>query len=218
MLTADDLSAAVRLSIDMLAAAPDADWDVPAGTLTWTCWETVEHLADDLFFYATQLGPRHPPQEGDVPFVLTRSRPAGPRNVIFADREAGVPGLLQVLDACAGLLVSTARALPPSVRAHHVFGRSDPAGFAAMGVVETLVHTHDVASGLGLTWTPPADLCDRVLARLFPDAPPGGDRWQTLLWATGRAELPGRPRRTTWRWDGTPREEPPPGTARPTVL
>ena len=74
-----------------------------------------------------------------------------------------------------------------------------------MGVVETLVHTHDVAAGLGLEWTPPADLCDRVLTRLFPDAPAGGDRWQTLLWATGRGELPARPRQATWRWDGTPR-------------
>ena len=37
-----------------------------------------------------------------------------------------------------------------------------------MGVVETLVHTHDVAAGLGLTWTPPAGLCARALARLFP--------------------------------------------------
>jgi len=79
-------------------------------------------------------------------------------------------------------------------------------------VVETLVHTHDVASGLGLEWAPPADLCERALARLFPDAPPGGDRWQTLLWATGRAALPDRPRRETWRWDGTPVRDRPPAT------
>jgi hypothetical protein len=204
VLSADDLATAVRLSIETLAAAPDTSWDVPAGTLTWTCWETVEHLADDLFAYAAQVGPRDPPQDGDVPFVLTRPRPAGPRNVIFADRSGGVPGLLQVLDACAGLLIAMARSLPPSVRAHHVFGRADPAGFAAMGVVETLVHTHDVAAGLGLEWTPPADLCERALDRLFPDAPPGDDPWRTLLWATGRAELADRPCRATWRWDGTP--------------
>lgn len=205
MLSADDLARAVRLSIETLGTARDAGWDVPAGGLTWTCWETAEHLADDLFYYATQLGPSTPPRDGDVPFVLTRPRAAGPRNVIFADRAAGVPGLLRVVDACAGLLVATVRSLPASVRAHHVFGRSDPPGFAAMGIVETLVHTHDIASGLGLVWAPPADLCDRVLDRLFPDAPPGGDRWQTLLWATGRAELAGRHRLTSWRWDGTPR-------------
>ena len=39
-----------------------------------------------------------------------------------------------------------------------------------MGVVETLVHMHDVTQGLGLAWNP-ADLCTRVLARLFPHIP-----------------------------------------------
>ncbi|MGW4767070.1 hypothetical protein ACWEO2_03375 [Nocardia sp. NPDC004278] len=45
----------------------------------------------------------------------------------------------------------------------------------------------------------------RALARLFPDAPDSTEPWTTLLWATGRAELPGHPQLTTWRWDGTPR-------------
>lgn len=75
-----------------------------------------------------------------------------------------------------------------------------------MGIVETLVHTHDVAAGLSLSWTPPRDLCDRVLARLFPDAPDDEDRWAVLLWSTGRADLPGRARVTSWRWHGAPLE------------
>jgi hypothetical protein len=74
-----------------------------------------------------------------------------------------------------------------------------------MGVVETLVHTHDVAAALGIGWTPDAGLSGRVLARLFPDAPAGTDRWTTLLWASGRTELPGHPHLESWRWDGTPR-------------
>ena len=61
-----------------------------------------------------------------------------------------------------------------------------------MGIVETLVHTHDLAAGLGLDWTPPAELCARTLARLFPDAPEDADPWTALLWCTGRAELPAR--------------------------
>jgi len=201
----EDLDTSVRLSLDLLAEAADADWDVPAGTLTWTCWETAEHLADDLFFYATQISPGEPPEDDHVPFAMTRRRPEGPLNSIAAERDAGVPGLLRVVGACGGLLSAVARIRPASVRAHHVFGRSDPAGFAAMGTVETLVHTHDIAAGLDLSWIPPRDVCDRVLARLFPDAPPDEDRWQVLLWCTGRAELPGRERLTTWRWDGTPR-------------
>jgi hypothetical protein len=204
--TADDLGLAVRLAVTTLREAPPTAWEGKAGSLEWDCWETVEHLSDDLFAYAAQLGPTPPPSGGEVPFLWWSRRPGGPANVIHANREAGPAGLLQVLEASGALLVSMVRTTPPRTRAHHVFGVSDPEGFAAMGIVETLVHTHDLARGLDLPWTPPEDLCSRVLSRLFPDAPPStGDAWRTLLWATGRADLPGRPRPTTWRWDGTPR-------------
>jgi hypothetical protein len=87
-----------------------------------------------------------------------------------------------------------------------MWGNSDPKRFAAMGLVEVLVHLHDVAGALELDWAPTEDRCDRILARLFPDAPSDTDRRQTLLWATGRAELPGRPRLDDdWRWYGEPR-------------
>ncbi|MYT11396.1 MULTISPECIES: maleylpyruvate isomerase N-terminal domain-containing protein [unclassified Streptomyces] len=203
--TADDLDRAVQLAVSVLRQAPPTAWDGRAGSLEWDCWETVEHLSDDLFAYAVQLGPRRPPLEGNVPFVWESRRPGGPSNAVHADRAAGPAGLLQVLEASGALLVAMVRTTPPEVRAHHVFGVSDPEGFAAMGAVETLVHTHDLAKGLGLAWNPPADLCARVLARLFPDVPQDADPWPTLLWATGRAELPGHPRRTTWRWDGSVR-------------
>ena len=86
-------------------------------------------------------------------------------------------------------------------------GVGDPEGFAAMGVVEVLVHMRDVAAGLGLDWTPPEDLCDRVLHRLFPSAPTGTPRWETVLWATGRGELDGQARLgEDWRWYAAPRE------------
>ncbi|MEU7986419.1 hypothetical protein AB0B56_16265 [Streptosporangium canum] len=203
--TADDLDQAVRLAVGTLREAPAEAWEERAGSLEWGCWETVEHLSDDLFAYAAQLGLRTPPLDREVPFVWESRRPGGPRNAIHADRAAGPAGLLQVLEASGALLVAMVRTTPSRVRAHHDFGASDPEGFAAMGVVETLVHTHDLAGGLGLAWTPPADLCSRVLTRLFPDAPTTTDPWTTLLWATGRAELAGHPRLTSWRWHGAPR-------------
>ncbi|MEV5885834.1 maleylpyruvate isomerase N-terminal domain-containing protein [Streptomyces sp. NPDC052020] len=203
--TADDLDLAVRLAVAALREAPQAAWRRKAGALEWDCWETVEHLSDDLFAYAAQLGPRTPPLDGEVPFVWESRRPGGPANAVHASRAAGPAGLVQVLEACGALLVAMVRTAPPQTRAHHVFGVSDPEGFAAMGIVETLVHTHDLAQGLGLEWSPPDDLCARVLARLFPRAPSSTDPWPTLLWATGRGELRGRPRLTAWRWDGTPR-------------
>jgi hypothetical protein len=203
--TPDDIDNVVARAITLLAPAADRGWHVPAGSLSWTCWETIEHMADDLFAYAMQLAPKDPPMAGHTPVAWRRHRDGGPASTIFADPAGGNHGLLQVLDGCGGLLSAVVRITPPQVRAHHVFGVSDAGGFAAMGVTEVLVHTHDVAAGLHLDWRPPAGLSDRVLRRLFPDAPADTDRWSTLLWATGRAELPGRPAPASWQWDGTPR-------------
>ncbi|WP_345363598.1 maleylpyruvate isomerase N-terminal domain-containing protein [Saccharopolyspora cebuensis] len=204
-LSAADVDRAVQLGVAALREASPAAWGGKAGPLDWDCWETVEHLSNALFTYAVQLAPAAPPLDGKVPFLRESGRPGGPANAVHADRAAGPAGLLQVLEASGALLVAVVRTAPPQKRAHHVFGVSDPEGFAAMGIVEVLVHTHDLAQGLGLAWNPPEDLCSRVLDRLFPNAPEDAGPWPALLWATGRADLPGRPRLTTWRWDGTPR-------------
>jgi CobB/CobQ-like glutamine amidotransferase domain len=77
-------------------------------------------------------------------------------------------------------------------------------GFAAMGVVETLIHTFDVVRGLNPAdpWRPPAALAAPVLARLFPHAP-SGDPTDVLLYCCGRASLGQLPRQTEWQWDST---------------
>jgi hypothetical protein len=203
--TAADVDLAVGASVSALKDALDRDWRIPAGGLDWDCWETIEHVSDDLFAYAGQLALKRPPLDGHVPFAYQALHPGGPGNTIFADPSAGPAGLLEVLEACGTLLTAIVRTSPPETRAYHIFGVSDPEGFAAMGIVEVLVHTHDVTTGLGITWTPPADLCHRVLGRLFPHAPADTARWPTLLWATGRGDLPGLARLDSWRWDGTPR-------------
>ncbi|MER7844103.1 maleylpyruvate isomerase N-terminal domain-containing protein [Kitasatospora sp. NPDC096077] len=206
--TPDDLALAVRLAVDTLTAAPaDADWSRPAGTLAWNCRETVEHLADDLLAYAAQLAPARPPRDRYVPFAATRQYPGAPNNFVRADPAAGLPGLLEVLDASGGLMVAVARVTPPDARAFHPWGLADPSGFTAMSLAETLVHLHDVAQGLGLRWDPPAELCTRTLVRIFPDVPrTAAAPWPTLLWATGRTALPGLPPRTDWRWHADVRE------------
>ncbi|MEE1823469.1 maleylpyruvate isomerase N-terminal domain-containing protein [Streptomyces sp. BE20] len=211
--TPDDLAAVLRLAVSTLRAAPaDADWSRPAGAVGWDCWSTVEHLADDLLAYAAQLGPAEPPQDRYVPFLSVRRFPGGPNSFVFVDRDGGPAALIQVLEASGALMVAIARTAAPGVRAYHPWGLADPAGFAAMSLVETLVHLHDVAEGLGLPWQPPADVCHRVLARVFPDVPldDAAGAWPTLLWATGRTELPGRPRRTEWRWYAEVRADAPP--------
>jgi hypothetical protein len=72
---------------------------------------------------------------------------------------------------------------------------------AALGCNEALLHGNDIAQGFGLRLDPPRDVCRRVLARIFPQAPvelPDVDPWTSLLWAGSRTELPGHPQ-PHWR-------------------
>ncbi|NUR87802.1 MAG: hypothetical protein HOY71_27275 [Nonomuraea sp.] len=187
-----------------LGGVPADRWQAPAGELEWTCWETMEHLADDLISYALRFGLAEPLRAPRIPIRITQDREAGPDNIVFADAAAGPEGLLTAVEACGGVLATVVDATAPATLAPHVYGASDPSGFAAMGVVETLIHTYDVTSGLGLPFEPPAELCALSLARLFRDVPAIEAPWPDLLWAAGRIELRGRARRTDWRWYGAP--------------
>jgi len=198
---ADDVLFAVAAAVAALRAGAGGDWSAPAGDLTWTCWETAEHLADDLFCYAAQLGVDG--YAGYLPFEAAPRHPGGEPNTIRSDPAAGEDGLFAVLTAGAALLAAMVRVTPPTVRAHHTYGPADPEASAAMGVLETLVHTYDVARGLGVDWTPDPAACARVLARLMPEVERTDDPWADLLWACGRVALPGRPRREQWGWDNT---------------
>jgi hypothetical protein len=201
--TTADVTRAVQFATAALGGAPAEAWGNQAGTLDWTCWETVEHIADDLFAYATQLTPATPPG-GYIPIAMTSARPDGPQSAIHIDPSSGAASLLQAVEACGALLVAMITTSSPDTRAWHPEGISDPEGFAAMGVTETLVHGYDVAQGLGVPWEPPADLCARVLSRLFPSVPAEPLPWPAFLWATGRADLPDRPRLADWHWHAEP--------------
>src|SRR5689334_15342910 len=87
--TADDVDLAVRLAVGILRDAPAKGWGDKAGSLEWDCWETAEHLANDLFYYAVQLGPQSPPLDTHVPIALSQKRPDGPTVFIHADRDGG---------------------------------------------------------------------------------------------------------------------------------
>ncbi|MFL6075475.1 MAG: hypothetical protein ACJ73S_18965 [Mycobacteriales bacterium] len=203
---ADDVMQAVSLARETLATATQLDWQRPAGGLEWSCWETVEHMSDGLFAYTAQLGPAKPSLSTYVPFVWQRRRDGGPPLTVFVDPAEGPSALLQVFEACGTMLAAVVSFVPPDRRSFHSYGPSDASGFAAMGVVEVLVHMHDVAAGLGLSWSPPGELCAKALRRLFPAAPTTAEPWPTLLWATGRADLPGQPAQPpSWTWDATPR-------------
>ncbi|WP_159776068.1 GNAT family N-acetyltransferase [Streptomyces sp. HM190] len=181
---------AVGHSVAVLRGAVDRDWvGTKAGRLDWNCRETADHIASDLIAYAGQLAGRA--RSAYVPFRIDTAE--------CADNA----DLLHVIETTGTLLAATVTTTPADARAFHPypFRFADREGFAAMGVTEVLLHTHDIAEGLGLTpYEAPRDLCESLLARLFPHVRPGDDPWATLLWATGRADLPGRAPVTSWKW------------------
>jgi Mycothiol maleylpyruvate isomerase N-terminal domain len=199
----DDLDSTVSAATAALLEVVERDWDVPASGLTWTCRGTIEHVADDLFAYAGQIATSRPEVDTYVSFDFHADREGEPPCAVHAKRDRGNAGLVQILDACGGMLSALVRTRPADVRGWHPSGVSDPSGFAAMGTVEVLLHMYDVAEPLGLEWDPHPDVVRRVLRRLFPQAPSGGDPWQILLQVTGRD--PDRPL-DSWQWDGTVRE------------
>ncbi|OQD55882.1 GNAT family N-acetyltransferase [Streptomyces phaeoluteigriseus] len=186
----DQVAEAVASSVELLRTVTDKDWTgVKAGRLDWTCRQTAEHMAGDLLAYAGQLAGRA--QTAYAPFELG------------FDEGTDQAGVLDVIETTGALLTATVRTTPPRVRAFHPypFRSANREGFAAMGIAEVLLHTHDIAEGLGLAYEPPAELCASVLTRIFPHVRPGPEPWPTLLWATGRGDLPGRAPVTEWRWN-----------------
>ncbi|MEV6121912.1 GNAT family N-acetyltransferase [Streptomyces sp. NPDC052077] len=183
------MTEAVAGSVALLRTAVDRDWDgTPAAGPEWSCRTTAEHLAETLFAYAGRLAVRA--ADARVPFGITLDEGTGPADVLHVLETAGA-----LLAAAAATAPADARAFHP--HPHRSAGRE---GFAAMGVTEVLAHTHDIATGLGLVHEPSAELCAYALTRIFPHVPPGPDPLSTLLWATGRGELPGRTRPAAWEW------------------
>ena len=183
---ATHLELVLDAALAVLAPASDRDWRVPARDLEWSCWEAAAHVAHDLLAYAAQLSARATGAYLPLDLVV---RPGTP-----------VPGVLEVVRASGALLATALRAAGPDARAWH-WGLTDRTAFAALGTTELLVHTWDVAQGLGLGWQPPDDLAAPAVQRLFsgaaqgvPPSPPG----QLLLWCTGRTALPGHPRQREW--------------------
>ncbi|WP_175410353.1 maleylpyruvate isomerase N-terminal domain-containing protein [Streptomyces sp. TRM64462] len=162
------------------------DWNRPAGELTWSSLETASHLSQAVVGYAALLI-----AQPDDRYVALR---------LSVDAQASAEEIAETVRIGGALLSQTLRTTAPQARAWHPWGTGDPAGFAAAGVLEMLVHSRDIAQGFGVPMALPDELCAPVVERLFPGTPTGHRPSDTLLWCTGRAELPGLPRRNDWRW------------------
>jgi hypothetical protein len=189
---AADLRSASAAAQELLGRVPDFAAPVPA--MDGDVRGVVVHIAQCLVWYAHDLvaGPTESP---------------GPMPAWPAD--AGPADLVRELGIAAEVLARVVALAGPDDRGWHPWGLPDAPGIAAIGIAELLLHTGDVAAALGLPWAPPPAPAAATLARLFPDAPADGDPWTALCWATGRGELPGRPRVTAWRYALTPVRTPP---------
>ena len=189
--TAADLFAATAAFEAALDPVVDRDWTAATGTGDLNAYRTAEHLGDCLLSYPAQL--------------LSRTTDDYVRFEAALLPDATAAQALEFALTGARMFAAAVSTLGPEVRGWHPGGVSDPEGFTGMGIVEMLVHGEDIARGLGVVLDPPADVCARVLARMFPDVTVDAEPWTALLWATNRVELPGLPNRAGWRWRGEPR-------------
>ncbi len=189
----EDVRAAAAAFRETLSSAVDLDWSVRAGGLDWTCRQTLEHIPNTQISYASQLA--------------TAATDRIPRAQGGQD-QLTIAELILSVEVNASILEHVIRAAPQGVRAYHAAGMADASGFAAMGCDEILIHTADIATGFGIDFEPPADLCGRVLARLFPWAPADVGDWDGLRWANGRLALPEiGAQDENWRWHCAPLSE-----------
>lgn len=177
------LDAAAHDCVQVLSTLPEDAFSQRAHGLEWSCRATLDHIVEGLLGYAALLATG---AEHRWTSLLGTLRPGLPL-------EHCLEGV-----ATTATLLSRTVAANPDARAWHPWGTSDASGFAAMGITELTMHTHDITLALGVSWRP--ERCAPVVARLFPDAPTHPDPFALLLWCTGRGELPDVPRRDRWQW------------------
>jgi hypothetical protein len=180
--TRDDFDALSALVLDTWTSARDLDWSVPAGAVEWTCRRTGAHVVDCVFSYALFLGSRK--RDGYPNFGELRALPG------FTPDD-----LVDGLRAVTTMLSAVIATVPPDTRA--VLWRRPqvelgaPDDFAARGGLELAIHAHDIASGLSVTFEPPAPLCTRLFQTTtrWPGNvgfDPTGDAWADLVQRSGR--------------------------------
>lgn len=189
----EDLLKSGEAARSALINLTDTEWQAKPPNMTWTRLETVSHVCSALQGYATQLA---------AGTLQREARLQPDPNSMTSDL---LPGL--VLSGTR-ILAAVSRGMPPETRGWHSAGSPDPEGFLAMGCAEVLLHCWDVVNGTGETFEADDDLSEHTLRRLFPWSPANTPPWQTLLFATGRIELPVHESPGDgWGWHNAPLDE-----------
>jgi hypothetical protein len=170
------------LVLETLGQRATLDWSAPAGSLEWSCWQTVDHMIDCVFSYAFQLASGA--LGGFLPFhELHATSEADPSELV-----AGLKGINELFSCLLGSLPNDAEASDGAF----VLGVDD---WAARAAYEMLLHTHDVVLGLGGRFDPPSSTCAWVIGspklwmldrgRITTTTSP----WEALLVGSGRMPI-----------------------------
>jgi hypothetical protein len=177
--TADEFAQLLHVAVAALEDAAAEDWSKRAGTLDWSCRETVDHTIDCVFSYAMQIAARA--QSGFLPFGELHAQPSA----TASDLIAGLRGV-------GTMFLAVVRTLPSDAVASDGVVMLSLSDWCARAGYEVALHTHDALSGLGRELTVPAQLCRSILASqslwmLDRDrASAVSDPWTALLEGSGR--------------------------------
>lgn len=196
VVTAQDVRASTEYVIEALKHVPGDLWLQEPEGMEWSRHFTLRHCIEVFGFLSRLLA------NGES---ITSRTPRTP-----LDPGIEIQDLLNALPLWGEVLIRVSEASSSSTRGWHPWGSPDPEGYLAQACNEMLLHGHDITHGLEVEVHPSEDLCDRLLNRLYPWAPPEAPRWTTMLWVSGRGELEGQMRITSWKahvaplseWDG----------------
>jgi hypothetical protein len=179
LVTPDEFTDVLAEARRVLLAAADEDWSKPAGTLEWSCWQTVDHTIDCVFSYALQVAARA--QSGFLPFAE-----------LHANSDASNRELIEGLGAVGQIFADVVSSAPPDMVASDGVLSLDLGDWCARAAYEVGLHTHDVACGLGVEWQVPSGLCRAIVNSpslwMFDSSSltATSDPWIALLEGSGR--------------------------------
>ncbi len=135
----------------VLSDVVERDWSLRAGMLEWNCWQTVDHMVDCVFSYAMQVAGRV--QTGFLPF-----------RELHADAKAANGNLLAGLGAVGQIFQDVVSYAGPGTTTSDGLVSLDVGDWCAGAAYELVLHTYDVAIGLGVGWELPSGLCTAITA------------------------------------------------------
>ncbi len=179
--TAEDFRDLGELTLATWAAGVDRDWSVPAGTLEWSCWRTAAHTVDSVLAPAMFLASR---RRHAYPVLDDLTVPAAATPADLVD------DMRAVVNTVWGVLATTPPDAEAIIRRRPAPEVAPATDFPARCALEMILHTSDIAAGLGLPLDPPAGHCRRLLDQTarWPSDPiePTDDPWSDLLASWGR--------------------------------